>query len=359
MKYTGLELVKQLSLCFGPSGCEDAVRDMIIEQIEGECDGYCIDRVGNLIARVTGRGMDYRPEAPRRLLLAAHMDEVGFMISHVTKEGYLKFANIGGMDPRVLCGRPVTVGNEQGQIPGVIASKAIHLQTKEERGKVTPTTQLYMDIGATDAEDAGKCAAVGDFATFASDFELFGRDNGRMKGKALDDRAGCAALIEIMRALHDDPADRPFDSYFAFTCCEEIGISGAAVAAYTIAPDWALVLESTAINDVPGATGSARVAELGEGVAISLADNTTIYDTGLVRLALDIGAAQGIPCQVKKRVSGGNDARVIQRSLEGVRVLALSLPTRYIHSASCVAAVSDYASLRELPLAMIRAWDRL
>ncbi len=359
MKYTGIELVKQLCLAFGPSGCEDAVRDMIIEQIEGDCDGYCIDRVGNLIARVSGRGMDYHPESPRRLMLCAHMDEVGFMVSHITKEGYLKFGNIGGMDPRVLCGRPISVGNEQGQIPGVIASKAIHLQTKEERGKVTPVDKLYMDIGAVDKEDAQKYVSIGDFATFASDFEIFGKDGCRMKGKALDDRAGCAAMIEIMRALHEDTSDRPFDVYFAFSVCEEIGIPGASVVAHTVAPDWAIVLESTAIDDIPGATGSARVAELGDGVAISLVDNSTIYDQGMIGLALDIGAKEGIACQVKKRVSGGNDARVIQRSLDGVRVLTLSLPTRYIHSASCVAAVDDYAALRDLPLAMIRAWERL
>lgn len=359
MKYTGMELLRQLSLAFGPSGCEDAVRNMIMEQIEGECDGYCVDRVGNLIARVSGRGMDYRPEAPRRLMLCAHMDEVGFMISHITEEGYLKFGNVGGIDPRVLCGRPVTIGDERGQIPGVIATKAIHLQTKEERGKVTPVTQLYMDIGAVDRKDAEAHVGIGDYATFASDFEIFGKDGTRMKGKALDDRAGCAAMIEMMRILHADASDRPFDVYFAFTRCEEIGITGAAVAAHTVAPDWAIVLESTAINDVPGAVGSARVAEIGDGVAVSLVDNSTMYDHGMVRLALDTGAEQGIACQVKKRVSGGNDARVIQRSLDGVRVLALSLPTRYIHSASCVAAVSDYETMKALPLAMIRAWDRL
>lgn len=357
MKYQGIELVRHLSLAFGPSGCEDQVRDLIIEQIEGDCDGYCEDRAGNLIARISGSGMDYDPAHPRRLMLCAHMDEVGFMVSHITKEGYLKFSNIGGMDPRVLCGRPVKVGNERGQFNGLIASKAIHLQTPEERKKVTPAAKLYIDMGAKDEDDAKSYVSVGDFATFTSDFEIFGKGGGMMKCKALDDRAGCAAMIEIMRDLHDHFRHLPFDVYFAFTCCEEIGIPGAAVAAHTIAPDFALVLESTAINDVAGATGGARVAELGDGVAISLVDNHTIYDQKLIRMALDRAEKHGIKCQTKKRVSGGNDARTIQRSLEGVRVLALSLPTRYIHSASCVAAVSDYETLRDLPLAMIRDWE--
>lgn len=357
MMYQGMELVKYLSLAFGPSGCEDQVRERIIEQIEGYCDGYCEDRAGNLIARVSGRGMDYDPEHPRRLMVCAHMDEVGFMIRQITKEGYLKFGNLGGMDPRVLCGRAVLVGNEEKQIPGVIASKAIHLQSPEERKKVTTAAKMYIDIGAKDEEDAKQYVSVGDFATFASDFEIFGKDGSHVKGKALDDRAGCAAMIEIMRDLHDRPCALPFDIYFAFTRCEEIGISAAATAAQTIAPDWGIVLESTAINDVAGATGGARVAELGDGVAISLADMTTIYDRGMVRMALDCGEKKGIKCQVKKRVSGGNDARVIQRSLAGVRVLTLSLPTRYIHSASNVAAVADYETLRDLPLAIIREWE--
>lgn len=357
MKYSGIELIKQLSLTFGPSGCEDAVRDLIVEQIEGECDGYCEDRVGNLIAKISGRGMDYRPQNPRRIMLAAHMDEVGFMVTKITDEGYLKFGNVGGIDPAVLCGRPVTVGNEKNRILGVIASKAIHLQTPEERTQITPVTKMYIDVGATDAEDAAKHISVGDFATFVSDFEIFGQDGKQMKGKALDDRCGCAALIEIMRDLFASRADLPFDVYFAFTRCEEVGISGANVAAHTIAPTHAIVMESTAINDLPGVKFPTRVSELGKGGIISLMDGGTIYDNGMVQFALRTAKVKDIPCQIKQYASGANDARVIQRSREGVKVLGMALPTRYIHSASCVATNADYEAYRDLVIAMLRGWD--
>lgn len=356
MKYSGIELIKNLSLTFGPSGCEDAVKAFIIEQIEGQCDGYCEDRVGNLIAKISGSGMDYDPKNPRRIMLCAHMDEVGFMVNQITDEGYLKFSTIGGIDPRVMCGRPVMVGNENGQILGVIASKAIHLQTAEERAQVTPAAKLYIDIGAKDAEDAGQYVAVGDFATFASDFEIFGENGSQMKGKALDDRCGCAALIEIMRALFDHPSDLPFDVYFAFTKCEEVGISGASVAAHTIAPSHAIIMEATAVNDLPGVNFPTRVSELGKGGVLSLVDGGTIYDSGMVQTALRVAQEKEIPCQIKQYTSGGNDARVVQKSREGVRVLAISLPTRYIHSASNVAMFADYEACRDLVIAMLREW---
>lgn len=354
-KYSGMELIRELSLAFGPSGCEDAVRDLITEQILGACDAYTVDKAGNLIARIRGRGLDYNPDSPRRLMLAAHMDEVGFMITDITEEGYLRFGTVGGIDSRVLPGRHVVVG-EKARVAGVIASKAIHLQTADERKKLVPLSQMYIDIGATDRADAEKLVSIGDYATFESDFVTFGKDGNRMKGKALDDRAGCAALIEIMRDLRKNPCDMPFDVYFAFTRCEEVGISGASVAAFAIEPDLAMILESTAIHDLPDVAANARVGRLGAGGALSLADRATIYDQNFIAYARRTAEQAEIACQVKESVSGGNDAAHIQRSLDGVRVLALSLPTRYIHSASCVADYRDYESMLALTKAMVRDW---
>ncbi len=355
MKHNGLELIKALTALFGPSGCEAAVRNFIAAEIEGDCDGYCEDRVGNLVAKIRGRGMDYDPQNPRRMLLSAHMDEVGFMVTEVTEEGYLRFGNVGGIDPRVLSGRHVLVGDKY-PIQGVIASKAIHMQTAEERTKVLPVRQLYMDIGAKNKEEAEVLAPIGTWAVFDSDFVSFGKDGGMMKAKALDDRVGCALLIELMRELKENPRDLPFDVYFAFTCCEEVGISGAGVAAYTVAPELAIVLEATAIHDLPNVPERSRVGRVGEGGALSLADNGTIYDRAFVDYALRTAAEKEIKAQVKQAVSGGNDAAVIQRSLTGVRVLALSLPTRYIHSASNVASFADYEAMRALLFAMFREW---
>ena len=356
MKYSGIELIRHLSLAFGPSGCEDEVRDAIIEQIEGDCDGYCIDRVGNLIAKVSGRGMDYRADDPMRVMLCAHMDEVGFMVTHITDEGYLKLGLLGGMDPRVLCGKHVTVMHEGKRTTGLIATKAIHLQTPAEKTTITPVEKMYIDIGATDAEDAAKYASVGDYATFDSDFVSFGASGEYMKGKALDDRVGCASMIEIMRSLYHHPSDMPFDVYFAFTTCEEIGIAGTIVAANTVCPDVSLILESTAVNDLPDTKGGARVSELGDGGVITIADNCTIYDAGLVRFALAAAEEKGIKCQIKQYMSGGNDARHVQQSASGVRVMALSLPTRYIHSAANVGSCEDYESICALIETMLRDW---
>ena len=354
MKYAGLNLIRALSVAFGPSGCEDAVRDVIMEQIQGDCDAYTEDKAGNLIAVIRGRGLDYNPENPRRIMLSAHMDEVGFMIREITEEGYLKFGVVGGMDPRVLCGRHVIVGDKR-KLHGVIASKAIHLQTPEERSKATPVRSMYIDIGAKDREDAKKYVSVGDYAVFDSDLEIFGKDGCMMKGKALDDRAGCAMLIETMRNLHREPCNLPFDVCFAFTCCEEVGISGANVAAFGIKPDTAIVLEATAVNDLPGA-GRNAVSKQGEGGTLTLCDRGTIYDMGFIDFARRTAERKGLKCQLKQTVTGGTDAAHIQRALTGVRVLGLSLPTRYIHSASNVARFADYEQTRDLVIAMLREW---
>ncbi len=352
-KCSGLTLIRELCGLFGPSGCEDAVRDYILAQLEGDCHTVRVDKSGNIIACVRGNGPDYNPNAPRRILLSAHMDEVGFMITDILEDGCLRFGCVGGIDPRVLPGCHVRVGDRR-PIQGVIASKAIHLQTAEERKKVVPQKDLCIDIGAKDAEDARRTVAVGDWAVFDSDFCLFGQAESQVKAKALDDRVGCAVLLETMRALYRDPADRPFDVYFAFTCCEEVGISGASVAAFGVDPAMAIVLEATAVHDLPDVSVSARVAKLGDGPAISLADNGTIYDRALVDYALATAAHHEIPCQIKQAVAGANDAAHIQRTLEGIRVLAVSLPTRYIHSPSCVASVADLESMKKLIAAMLK-----
>ena len=355
MKYAGIDLIRELSLTFGPSGCEDSVRALIEGQIKGVCDSMTVDNAGNLIAVIRGRGNDYDKKNPRRVMLSAHMDEVGFMITAITEEGYLKFSPVGGIDLRVMPGRHVLVGDDTRRYHGVIASKAIHLQTPEERTKTMPLDKLYIDIGAKDAEEAKKYVSVGDYAVFDSEFLTFGKDNTRMKGKALDDRAGCAMLIEIMRNLHENPCDLPFDLCFAFTTCEEVGISGANVAAFEIKPDTAIILEATAVNDLPGA-GRKFVSKQGEGGTLTLADNGTLYDMGFVDYARQTAEQKGIKCQVKQTVTGGTDAAHIQRTLTGIRVLGLSLPTRYIHSASNVALYEDYEQTRDLVIAMLREW---
>lgn len=342
-----LRLLRELCLEFGPSGCEDRVRAMIEKKL-GEIE-YKTDRLGNIIVRIPNEG------APK-LMISAHMDEVGFIINEITDDGYLKFTNIGGIDPRVLCGKHVTVEGRDGLIPGVIASKAIHHQSREDEKKLTPIKNMYIDIGANDKSDAKKMTDLGYCATFDSEFVIFGENGEFIKSKALDDRMGCAAMLDVLKRL---PKELPFELYFCFTVREEIGLSGARTVAQTIDPDFAIVLESTAVADIPDVPEARRVAKLGDGGAISLRDNSTIYDREFVRFALDLAKEKGIPAQVKKYVSGGNDAGHIHKSVDGVRCLAISVPSRYIHSPASVVSVSDYLSVSELVLAIIENGSEL
>ncbi|MBO5415474.1 MAG: M42 family metallopeptidase [Clostridia bacterium] len=350
-KYTDIELLRQLCLLFGPSGCEDNVADFIREQISDTCDEIYTDRLGSLIAYI-GSGKSDR----QRLMISAHMDEVGFMINEICDDGYLKFETLGGIDPSVLCGKNVTLGDEVNKIKGVIASKAIHHKKRDERLNITPVSDMYIDIGLSSREDVLKYLDIGAYGTFDSEFIRFGKDGRKIKSKALDDRLGCAVMIEAMRALYPERDSLPMDIYFCFTVREEIGISGAQVAANTIKPDFAIVLETTAVADIAGVADSAKVAIQGEGGAISLMDRSTIYDRELVEFALDVAKKNSVKAQIKKYVSGGNDASHIHKSGVGVRTLALSAPTRYLHSPACVVDAEDYYSILSLVDAMLREW---
>jgi putative aminopeptidase FrvX len=358
-QYYGIDLIRELSMCFGPSGCEDEVRRVICEQI-GDAASVTTDKAGNLIALVHGHGLDYKADDPDRLMVCAHMDEVGFMVREITEEGYLKFAPIGGMDPRVLCGRHVrmrdwaTLGRE---MSAVIATKAIHMQTAEERSRVTPVNKMYMDIGAQSAEEAERYASVGDCGVFDSDFVTFGKENAFLKGKALDGRLGCAAMIEVIRDLYNSPADMPFDVYFAFTCRQEVGISGASVAAHVVNPTMAWTVGATDACDLPDIPESSRAATLGGGCVLSLADRTALYDPALTSYARRCAESNGIACQIKQGLGGISDGGRIQRSMAGIPTVSLSVPVRYPHTASVTACLSDYTAVRELLRVMLRSWE--
>ena len=347
-----LERLRRLSLLFGPSGFEGAVADFIESEIKGICDSYVRDRMGNVIALI--RTGDLNAEDRQRVMLSAHTDEVGFMITEICEDGLLRFDTVGGINVSVLEGRCVTVGDERGSVDGLVCSKAIHHIDRADRSKPNKIEKLYIDIGAKDREEAEKYVSVGSFGTFRSEFYLFGEKLEYMKGKALDDRMGCEALLEVMESLYSHRPEGNKDIYFCFTVREEIGLSGAGVAANKIKPHIAIVLESTAIADLPDVDPARRVADVGKGGALSIADRSTIYDRELIDMALSIGKEKGIAVQVKRYVSGGNDAGSIHKTGEGVKCLALSVPTRYLHSPSCVCAVSDFYAVRALTEELVR-----
>lgn len=345
-----VELIKKLALAFGPSGCEGDVAEIIRGEIEGVTDEITLDRMGNLIARM--RFGDVLAPDRKRVMVSAHMDEVGFMINEVKSNGYLGFGTVGGIDAGVLAGRRVTVRGESGDILGVIASKAIHHKDKDERKKPLKADKLYIDIGVKSKEEALSLVDVGDFAVYDSEFYEFG--DGLVKSKALDDRMGCAAMIEAMRMLREQPPSVNTDVYFCFTVREEIGLSGAQTAAFSVRPDVAIVLETTAVADVLDVPYARRVGDLRGGVAISVMDRATVYDKSLITTALQVAKDKSIAAQLKRFVSGGNDAGHIHKTADGVRVLAISVPTRYLHSPSCVSAMCDYYSQRDLLTELIR-----
>ncbi len=346
----GVELIEKLATAFGPTAFEGDVARAVKEEIAGLPVDVEEDRMGNLICHLKGQ------EGAPRVLLSAHTDEVGFIITEIEEDGYLRFKTLGGIDESVLCGRFVTLGNEERRVDGVIAARGIHVESAEERKKAVKKEDLYIDIGTKTREESEALISRGDFGTFDTPFVRFGTGERLVSCKALDDRAGCALLVEILRAAAEKRP--PLDLYFAFTVREEIGRSGARVAAQKIKPRFALVLESTAIADLPDVPRHSRVASVGKGGVISLLDRATIYDRELVDFALETAEKHGIPVQIKQYVSGGNDAGNIQRTGGGVRCFALSLPTRYLHAPAGVASLDDYAAMRDLVFAMLTEWRK-
>ena len=328
-----LELLKQLCLLNGVSGDEGEVRAFLRAQAEPYADSIRTDALGNLIvfkqgAKATGN----------RLLLAAHMDEVGLIITHVIDEGFLKFGFVGGVDRRIAIGKPVVLGPDR--VQGIISLKAIHLTDKAELKKVPKTDSLYIDIGAGSREEALEKVPLGTYGSFVSQPEEFG--DGFFKVRAIDDRIGCAIMLELLKE------ELPLDVTFAFTAQEEVGTRGAFGAAFSVTPQVALVLETTTAADLPGVDSHRRVCAPGKGPVISYMDGSTIYDRGLFEDLRRLAEDNGIPWQTKEYIAGGNDARTIQRTKQGVRVAAMSAATRYLHAPSSVASVADFKNMLEL-----------
>jgi len=336
-----MTLLKTLCNTHGVSGNEHAVRDIILEEIRPYADDITIDSMGNIIAFKRGTS------SAKRIMLAAHMDEVGFIISGITDKGYLKFKTVGGIDPRVMVGKRVVVGDAK--ISGVIACKAIHLQTKDERKRAIAADKLSIDIGAADKEHAETLVKLGDYATFDTAYGEFG--DGRIKAKALDDRCGCYALIQAMKRLSD--AAYQHDVYACFTVQEEVGCRGSIIAARRVKPDIALVVDSTTCADVSETPAHLEVTTLGGGPAVYIMDAGAYSHIALTEMLTKAAKERGIPCQFKRSNMGSNDARSIQTSCEGVATVSFSVPCRYLHSPVGVVAKSDVDAAARLVAAFL------
>jgi len=337
-------LLEELSNAFGPSGCEDEVRRILARALYPKVDELKTDALGNLIAVKRGTG----PEPRLKVMVDAHTDEVGLMITRIEKNGLLGFRAVGGIDDRLLLAKGVVIGKTR--IPGVIPAPPVHLTEPEQRKQVIKINQLAIDIGAASEEEAKGLVKIGDYAAFDTRFEVLTTDGLRaVKGKALDDRAGCA----VAAALADE--EYAVDLYLSFSAQEESGLRGAKVAAFRIEPDLAFALEGTVCDDTPKKQDVSPTTELGKGPAITIMDRSFIADGRLLEMLIDTARAQGIPYQFKQPGVGSTDAGAIHVSKRGVPTAAVAVPCRYIHSPVSLLSLNDLEHLVALMKATLLA----
>lgn len=331
-------LVKELCNLCAPSGFEDEVRSFIRERVKA--DEIYTDTIGNLICHKKGSG--------KKVMVAAHMDEVGFIITDIAEDGFLKFSTLGGIETAVLCEKKVLIGKNR--IPGIIGAKAIHLQKRDEVLTPLKLKELRIDIGAKDKESAKKLVEIGDFAVFDGKYTEFGEN--LVKSKALDDRVGCAVIMELMKEDYDS------EMYFVFTVQEEVGLRGALVAANAIKPEIALVIEGTTCSDVYGSNPHNQVTNLGGGAVMTAMDRAAISDREYFDFIMKTANENNIPLQIKRTAMGGTDAGAIQKSGTGVKTAVLAVPCRYIHSPVSVMCKEDLENVLKLSKAVLKSIER-
>lgn len=327
------DTLKTLCCLSGVSGCEDEVRDYILERVMPYADRLHTDSMGNILVFKRGK-----ITPAHSVMLCAHMDEVGVIITGITDDGYLRFDFVGGVDRRVVIGKKVFVGADR--VCGVIGIRAYHLVSKDEEKDVPKTEALYIDIGADDKASAQNLVTPGDFGVFDDSVLEFGE--GYIKAKAIDDRVGCAVMLELVES------DLPVDTWFAFTVQEEVGARGAHSAVFAIRPDIALLLEGTTAADLPEVPEAQKICTLGDGVVIAFMDKSAIYNPDLRNTLMSLSDKNGIKWQTKQVIAGGTDASAIQRSHAGVRTAVLAVGVRNIHSPSSVARLSDIDEMAKL-----------
>ncbi len=331
MQRDTLGLLGELSNAFGPPGCESEVRRVLARALRDRVDTLQTDALGNLIAFKRGSGADPR----LKVMIDAHTDEVGLMVTRIEKSGLLGFRALGGIDDRLLLAKGVVIGEQR--IPGVIVAPPVHLTKAPERTKVIKSHQLVIDVGTSSSEEAKKLVKVGDYGTFDTQFEVLADGAYRaVKGKAFDDRVGCAVAVALLEAEYE------VDLYLSFSAQEEVGLRGAGVAAFRIEPDIAFALEGTICDDTPKKKDVSPTTQVGKGPAISIMDGSFIADRRLVRLLVDTAEGNEIAFQYKQPGLGGTDAGAIHLSKTGVPAAALSVPCRYIHAPVGLLSLGDF-----------------
>ncbi len=332
--------LKELSELHGVSGDETRVRNFIRGKLLEMGIKNFTDSLGNLFAVKEGQSKKEDPG----LIISAHMDEVGLMVSSVEKSGHLRFYKVGGIEEKSLISKPVRIGKDA--VCGVIGAKAVHLQKAGERKKALTVDELYIDIGAKNKEEAEKAVLPGDFASFATEAEIWGD---LFKGKALDDRAGCAALLELL--------GKKFDCGFTavFTVQEEVGARGARAAAYRVSPQMALVIETTIAADLADIKGHDHSTTLGKGPAFTLQDESVIAHPRLLERLIEVAGEEGKPYQFRRYMGNFTDAGAVSQARSGVPTGVISTPCRYIHTPASLINLGDLKNLIEIAEGFIRS----
>ncbi|MBK8956767.1 MAG: M42 family metallopeptidase [Saprospiraceae bacterium] len=312
-----IDLLQAICKAPGAPGFEQRIRALLMETLEKDVDEMRIDAMGNLITFHKGQGH-------QKLLLTAHMDEIAFMVQHIDDEGFIRFLPLGGFDPKTLTAQRVIIHGKK-DIPGVMGSKPVHVMSAEERMKAPSLKDFYIDTGLS-KQELGEAVQLGDPITREREMIRMGKC---LNCKSLDNRISVYVLVQLMKRLKERQA--PINVYGVFTVQEEVGRRGASIAANSIAPDFAINIDTTIAYDVPGAQAYEFITKLGQGVAIKLFDSSVIPDSRMVAFLKSVADKNNISWQAELLTGGGTDTASVQRAGNGTIAGAISIPTRHIH----------------------------
>jgi putative aminopeptidase FrvX len=337
------ENLEKLSNACGVTGRENEVKDIMIQLLKPYVDEIQMDKMENVIAIKKGNA-----KAPK-IMLAAHMDEVGLMVKTITKDGFLQFSKMGGIDDRILPAQKVAVYTKKGIYPGIIGSKPPHIQKEDERKKIITYDDLFIDVGAENKEDAVNMGiAIGDPVAFDIKYVKLSKD--AVIGKAFDNRAGCIIMVEALKLLKQTECT----VCAVGTVQEEVGLRGAATAAFGVDPDLAIALDVTIAGDVPGVREFDTTVKMGKGPALTISDSGLITHPKVLRWLIETAEEEKIPFQIESGLLGSTDAARISMTRQGIPSGNISIATRYIHSPVGMLSLKDIENSAKLTAAAIQ-----
>jgi len=339
-----IRLLEKLSNAFGPSGSEDDVADLLKKELEAYADETHVDKLGNVLFYHNGK------EGSPKIMLAAHMDEIGFIVTFVEETGFLRFDTIGGITNIIMPGQRVLLRGDKGYLKGIIGTKPPHLMTVEELGKIIPKEDLFIDVGADSIGQAKeKGVDVGTMGVFDVDFADLG--DGYYRGKSFDDRAGCTVLAEVFKALKDSS----YNVVAVGSVQEELGIRGAKTAAWQVDPDFGLALEGTFVSDVPATRPDRVSSKIKGGPVVTIMDRSSFTHPHVLKTLIKVGREKSIPFQFKQVPVGGTDAGAIHLTKAGVPSGTVAVPCRYIHGPASILHVDDLRNTIKLVTEFVHA----